>query len=481
MNYGIHWFRRDLRVAGNPSLKENWQKNNGKVVGLFCFDSKFLSRQDFSHHRFAFFLKTLSALKVELESIGSELLVVDQSPQDFFRDLKQILRNKPQCISFNKDYEPFARTRDSEILKILSEQNVHVITARDHLLIEPQELVKDDGTPYQVYTPFAKKWFELFQKTHIQNRIQSQVSGLDYLKDKKERKKIFSLHWADICNVKITDQLQNFTTQNQKYVSISIPDAGSFVAYNILKNFEISADAYAVDRDYPALAATSRLAMYLKNGSLVSAQIIKYLNLGNEHFASESGKNRFLKELVWREFYYSILWHNPRVESEAFIEKYKLIKWHNNKEWFERWCLGQTGFPIVDAGMRELNTTGWMHNRVRMIVASFLVKDLLVDWRWGENYFMKMLLDGDLAANNGGWQWAASTGCDPQPYFRIFNPLLQSQKFDPSGEYIRKYIPELAHIKDKSIHQPQGVSGYPKPIVDHQMQKISAIQLFKTT
>lgn len=195
-----------------------------------------------------------------------------------------------------------------------------------------------------------------------------------------------------------------------------------------------------------------------------------------------SSAEKFLKEIAWREFYYSILYHFPRVETETFIEKFNDIPWENNEVFFKKWCEGQTGFPIIDAGMRELNTTGWMHNRVRMIVASFLTKDLLIDWKWGEKYFMEKLLDGDLAPNNGGWQWAASTGCDPQPYFRIFNPWLQSERFDPDGSYIRKFVPELKLIATKALHDPtahRSQFGYPSPVVIHAEQKDKALSLYK--
>jgi deoxyribodipyrimidine photo-lyase len=213
--------------------------------------------------------------------------------------------------------------------------------------------------------------------------------------------------------------------------------------------------------------------MFFKNGSLTPAQVIAHLGLETTPLKSDRGPTKFLKEIVWREFYYSILWHRPDVEKTAFLPHYADLAWENRKDWFEAWKEGRTGYPIVDAGMRQLKSTGWMHNRVRMIVASFLTKDLLIDWRWGENHFMKELLDGDLAPNNGGWQWAASTGCDPQPYFRIFNPELQSRRFDPDGTYIRAHVPELANLSADEIHLPRS------PMIDHQAQKAKALALFK--
>ena len=249
--------------------------------------------------------------------------------------------------------------------------------------------------------------------------------------------------------------------------------AGPAAAHKALDDFKNKLELYPIDRDIPGTNGTSHMSIFLKNGSITTGQIIDKLKLNKATYNGNDGKTKFLKELVWREFYYHILFHRPQVETEPFLENYKKLKFPNSEKFFEAWCSGQTGYPIVDAGMRQLNQTGWMHNRVRMIVASFLTKDLLVDYRLGENYFMKTLLDGDLAPNNGGWQWAASTGCDPQPYFRIFNPTLQSQKFDPTGAYIRKFVPELSRLSEKQIHFPQ------KPIVDHSIQRDKALKMYK--
>jgi deoxyribodipyrimidine photo-lyase len=232
-----------------------------------------------------------------------------------------------------------------------------------------------------------------------------------------------------------------------------------------------------------AVEGTSKMSLYLKNGTITVPQIIAAYELEFLKFKGDDGATKYLKELVWREFYYHVIWHWPNAEREAFIQKYRNLQWENDDKLFEAWKAGKTGYPIVDAAMRELLTTGWMHNRARMIVASFLTKDLLVDWRWGEKWFMNQLLDGDLAPNNGGWQWAASTGCDPQPYFRIFNPMLQSERFDAEGTYIRRYIPELKDVPTKEIHNPSSATrkrtGYPEPIVIHAEQKVRASMLFK--
>ncbi|MCB9072777.1 MAG: deoxyribodipyrimidine photo-lyase [Bdellovibrionaceae bacterium] len=487
-SFGIHWFRRDLRVAGNNALLHNWQKNKGRVVGVFCFDSQFLRRADFSHNRFAFFLNTLQSLQSELRAIGSDLLIVDERPDPAFRKISDYFKHHKKWnlsqVTYNRDYEPFARNRDRAIEDLLSKLNVPCDSFRDHLMIEPLELDKGKmGEYYQIYSPFAKKWFELFHSPTMQARIEEQKRGLRYLFEKKHKENLFCLSWSDLTNAQFPyqDALKQFQTENGKKVTVEIPEAGSIAVRHHLETFKSKLENYKEARDIPSQAGTSKFSLFLKNGSLTTTQIMAYYNLQKLTFKDEQGPGRFLKELVWREFYYHILYHYPLVETEAFIKKYKKIRWQNNEILFKQWCEGKTGFPIVDAGMRELNTTGWMHNRVRMIVSSFLTKDLLIDWRWGEKYFMEKLLDGDLAPNNGGWQWAASTGCDPQPYFRIFNPWLQAKKFDPEGEYIRQFVEELKDVDTKTIHDEEAdrtAYGYPKPIVQHKMQKEKALKMY---
>lgn len=488
-SFGVHWFRRDLRIAGNPGLRENLREHKGKVLGLFCFDAKFLARPDFSHNRFAFFMNTLSSLRDDLQAAGGDLLVVDDMPHEVFPKLSAYFHKNQKWqiskITYNRDYEPFARSRDAKIDKLLRTENIAVESYRDHLIIEPDELFKSKvGEYYQVYSPFAKKWFDIFNSDEVQKRIAIQKNGLDFLFSKNIKSDIFSLTWKDVVDTSFpyVDKLDEFKNENAKQVTIPIPPAGSSAVRAALETFSDTLKNYKDTRDIPSIPGTSKFSLFFKNGSLTTSQVVQYYKLMGISFKTENGPARFLKELAWREFYYHILYHRPDVENQAFLEKYINIQWGNNKQWFERWCEGKTGFPIVDAGMRELNTTGWMHNRVRMIVASFLIKDLLIDWRWGEKYFMEKLLDGDLAPNNGGWQWAASTGCDPQPYFRIFNPWLQSAKFDPEGIYIRKYIPELSKATNKELHnedQNRTVYGYPAPMVVHADQKPKALSLYK--
>jgi deoxyribodipyrimidine photo-lyase len=464
---------------------------DGRVVCFFTFDKVFLSRPDFSPDRFQFFLKTIKELKHELSLIGGDLLVLDQGPAESFRAIIERCKTEniplPQEVFWNRDYEPFARNRDQNITEVLLESGIKSATFRDHLVIEPTEILNGQGLPYQVYTPFAKLWLDKIRTPEIASRITSQrISLQKYTQSQSEgaSKRFMNLSWKSLFPHKMfKDHLDDFLNQNETKVTVPIPSAGFKTALTRLDQFSGVLKKYGDHRDLPSLDGTSQMSFFLKNGSITTAQIIAHLNLETTPFKSESGATKFLKELVWREFYYHILWHSPRVENEAYQTKYKELNWRNDESHFNSWKNGQTGYPIVDAGMRQLLTTGWMHNRVRMIVASFLTKDLLIDWRWGERWFMQKLLDGDLAPNNGGWQWAASTGCDAQPYFRIFNPTSQSERFDPEGTYIRTYVRELADVDNKVIHNPppdvRKKSGYPGPIVDHGKQRLLALMTWK--
>ncbi len=485
-DYGLHWFRRDLRIAGNETLLENWKQNEGRVVGFFCFDKKFLSRDDFSFNRFQFFIDTLYELQKELRRKGSDLLFLDVGPSEAFPDLIKKIQDHygrlPSLVSWSRDYEPFARERDHKIKKYFEDNEIKTLSCRDHLLIEPVELSKKDSDdPYQVFTPFSRRWLEIFKSKDVQDRVQRQGSALKYLKKINREEKTFRLSWNQLIDNKKDNQdiLKKYKEENQEKVDVKIPQAGTEAVYEMLKKFEKKIDDYGDSRDIPSEEGTSKFSMYLKNGSLTVPMIIRYFDL-KPFGKNKKSRDKFFNELIWREFYYHILYHFPRVEKEAFLEDYKKIKWINNKKHFQAWKDGKTGYPIVDAGMRELKETGWMHNRVRMIVASFLTKDLLIDWRWGEQYFMEKLLDGDLAANNGGWQWAASTGCDPQPYFRIFNPWLQGKKFDPDAIYMKKFLPELADLESSEFHKPIEHPSYPTPIVDHKERRDMALQRYKS-
>lgn len=475
--YGIHWFRRDLRLKGNPALTKNRAAHGGRVLGLFSFDATFLSRSDFSVNRFQFFLETLSSLKEDMKTQGGDLLVLSLGPLDAFATLLEHLTQRklslPAMVSFNRDYEPFARTRDARVIDLLNHHQVATPTEKDHLVLEPSELKKasDPKSPFKVYTPFKNEWMKQACSPHILKEISAQ-SGTN--------PEPFSMTWKELFPgpLPFADALSEYKEKNKPRVSCPIPAAGDRAVSQALMQFKKNLSSYAKLRDIPSVSGTSHFSIFLKNGSLTTAKVISQLEL----FSNRTlGAQKFLQELVWREFFYHVLFHFPHVETRAFHPHYNALKFENREEFFKAWTTGQTGFPIVDAGMRQLNETGWMHNRVRMIVASFLVKDLLIDWRWGERYFMEKLIDGDLAPNNGGWQWSASTGCDAQPYFRVFNPVLQSQRFDPQGEYIKRWVPELAKLSPKDIHSPpkEFRGPYPAPIVEHDVQRQKAIALFK--
>lgn len=491
LDWGIHWFRRDLRLTGNAALSWSWRRHEGRVLGFFCFDPQFLSRPDFSPDRFGFFLETLHSLREEMRAAGGDLLVLGDGPRVAFPRLFSLLKDAgakaPCSVSWNRDYEPFARSRDEWALAAFAEARLETHTERDHLLFEPEEIVNAGGGEkrhYSVYSPFARKWFDALAGADGQKRVATQRAALG----KVGRRALmpdaatFKLRWPDLgCGaLTLQDVLAATIAAVRPCVRVPLPPAGHAAALKALRDFAPKLDEYKLQRDFPARRGTSRLSIYIKNGSITVPQVVAALGLEGEDFKKSSGKAHYLKELAWREFYYHILWHRPDVETQAFLPHTRALEWENRDDLFEAWKLGRTGYPIVDAGMRELATTGWMHNRVRMIVASFLVKDLLIDWRWGERYFMERLLDGDLAPNNGGWQWAASTGCDPQPYFRVFNPELQGLKFDPEGDYVRAHVPELARLKGKTLHAPppNARGDYVSPVVQHHERRARAIAMF---
>lgn len=472
MRYAVHWFRRDLRVEGNKILLDALEEYDGNVVCLFCFDSNFLSRADFSHNRFQFFLETLEKLQEQIHSLGGSLLVLDSIPQIALNLIINSLSERPKSFNFNRDYEPFSLKRDAEISALCTQLGIEVHTSRDHLIFEPGEILKDDGSAYKVYTPFYNKWIKKLREVSF--RI-----GQEYSLDANLR---FKLKWSDLFSEggSLEDKLQFFLQNNGKFVDVEVPKSGFAQAIDRVEEFSQVIDQYGKGRDTPSINATSGISHYLKNGSITTSTVIHKLKLLEKERLSD-GEKMFLREICWREFYYHILYYFPKTEVTAFKDKYQKLKWLNDAEDIDRWKSGKTGYPIVDAGMRQLNKTGFIHNRVRMIVASFLTKHLLVDWQIGANYFMEKLIDGDLAANTGGWQWASSTGCDAQPYFRIFNPWSQSKKFDPNGDYIKRYVEELADIKDKQLHEPiLTLEKYPAPIIEHSYARERALTFFKS-
>ncbi len=422
----IFWFRRDLRLDDNVGLFH--ALNSGEeVLPIFIFDDSILTQLPNDDARVTFIHQQLEKIQSQLKSAGKSLAIFHGKPFEVYQKL--ISENSIKTVFTNHDYEPYARKRDLELYHLFKENKIEFKTSKDQVIFEKNEVVKDDGTPYVVYTPYSNKWKEIFKKTQL-------------------------IHY------KSEDFLNKITTHNYPFLSLS--DIG-FQNSNIkVTAYDISdtlIDHYEATRNFPAMNKTSYLGIYLRFGAVsIRKMVAKALLSRNE---------TFLKELIWREFFMQILWHFPHTTTSSFKSKYDEIRWVNNEELFQKWCEGKTGYPFVDAGMRELNTTGHMHNRVRMIVASFLCKHLLIDWRWGESYFASKLLDYEQASNVGNWQWAAGSGVDAAPYFRIFNPTEQIKKFDKDLVYIKKWIPELNSL------------DYPKPIVDHKEAREKCLKVYK--
>lgn len=424
----IFWFRRDLRLTDNTGLFHAL-KENDHVLPIFIFDKNILLKLDNKKdRRLDFIQQAVSYLNSELKKNGSGIQTFYAEPKEVFIELTK--KYSIKAVYTNHDYEPYARERDAEIEQLLHKNGIAFKTYKDQVIFEKNEVTKDDGKPYTVFTPYSRKW-------------KSRLTERDHAK--KDCAKYFS----SFCKISLVEihSLKDLGFERTDIQFSAKPSLNK----TLLKN-------YKEQRDYPAVAGTSRLSMHLRFGIISIRQLVKY--------AIENSET-WLNELIWREFYMCILWHFPHAAQSSFKKEYDHVAWRNKEEEFKKWCEGKTGFPIVDAGMRELNATGFMHNRVRMIVSSFLVKDLLIDWRWGEAYFAEKLNDFDLSANNGGWQWAAGSGCDAAPYFRIFNPTEQQKRFDPDFVYIKKWVPEF------------GSSNYPAPMVDHAMARNRTLETYK--
>ena len=422
----IFWFRRDLRLRDNAGLYHALKDGN-PVLPIFIFDRNILDElEDKADRRVEFIHLALQEMQEQLVKTDSTLDVRYGTPIDIYMEL--LNDYNIEKIFTNHDYEPYAIERDAAIEKLLKEHGATFHSFKDQVILEKDEVLKDDGKPYTIFTPYARKWKATLTKFHLKSYANKKYHSKFY---KQPEQKIISL------------EKMGFRSVGQAF-------PGKEWIGQIIRN-------YKEQRDIPSIQGTSRLSVHLRFGTISIRELADEAGALNE---------TFLNELIWRDFYHMILWHFPKVVVNAFKPDYDKIKWRNNEKEFETWCNGQTGYPIVDAGMRELNTTGFMHNRVRMIVASFLTKHLLIDWRWGEAYFAKKLLDFDLAANNGGWQWAAGSGCDAAPYFRVFNPYLQTQKFDPELKYIRKWVPELEEF------------SYPKPIVVHEEARKRCLETY---
>ena len=423
----IFWFRRDLRLNDNAGLYHAL-KSGKPVLPIFIFDEDILKKlENKSDKRVDFIHRTLMKLKSELRNIGSDLLVLHGKPIEVYNQL--VKEHSVKSVFTNHDYEPYAQKRDSAISDLLSEHGVAFQTLKDQCIFEKGEVLKGDGKPYTVYTPYSKKW-----KAKL---------NTFYLKSYPTEKYFINFFKFDGQNPPTLEEIGFEETD------VSIPSTEAELS--VLKN-------YHETRDIPSIDGTSKLSVHLRFGTISIRQLAQTAMKTNE---------KFLNELIWRDFYMTILWHFPHVVDGAFRPAYDRIEWESNQTHFEAWCKGETGYPIVDAGMRQLNQTGWMHNRVRMIVASFFTKHLLLDWRLGEAYFAQKLLDFELSSNNGGWQWAAGSGCDAAPYFRVFNPYLQTQRFDSELKYIERWVPDFQELT------------YPKPIVEHKWARLRAIDRYK--
>ncbi|MGL6072299.1 cryptochrome/photolyase family protein [Craterilacuibacter sp.] len=461
------WLRRDLRLSDHAALARAQQA--GPVLALFIFDPALLDTLPPDDKRIAFICAALAEIRQQLRQLGSELVLCHGDPLAVIPSLAA--QTGARQLFFARDYEPMARQRDAAITAQLEAQGIHVEAVKDQVIFEQDEVLSAAGKPYTVFTPYARAWrARLAPQDHAPWQV-----VLD------------SRHF--VARASLPPALQGsdapITVTGFEAVDLAAQNirTGMHGAQALLDDFAGRIADYAALRDFPARKGVSYLSAHLRFGT-VSIRALVQLAL-NE---ASAGAQVWLNELVWREFYQQLLWHYPEVEQASFKPAYRELAWPGEDAHFTAWCEGRTGYPLIDAAMLQLNSSGYMHNRLRMVAASFLVKDLLIDWRRGEHYFAAKLLDYDLAANNGGWQWAASTGCDAQPWFRIFNPVTQSQKFDPDGRFIRRYLPALAALDNKAIHAPwlaktlpDGFSlghDYPAPIVDHAAQRGKALALF---
>ena len=467
-NKSLVWFRRDLRDYDHAALYHAL-KDSKQVFCLFIFDTDILNQlQDKADRRVEFIWESLRELKAAFQKNGGDLIVEYGVAKEIV--IKQAQQLDIEAVFSNRDYEPTAVDRDADVAKTLAKLNIEFHQFKDQVLFEKDEVLTQQGKPYGVFTPYKnahlKKLDDYFLQAYpvdqyIQHLAKYQADAMPSLSD------------------------MGFKPTNLSQMKLPTGMSG---ALQLFEDFKERISHYQDARNFPAVKGPSYLSVHLRFGTIS----IRHLARTAKHTGG-SGAETWLNELIWRDFYFQILHHHPKVaEGQAYKAEFNALPFPNNQTIFQAWCDGETGYPLVDAAMRQLNQTGYMHNRLRMVVASFLVKDLLIDWRWGERYFAEKLIDFDFSANNGGWQWAASTGCDAQPWFRIFNPITQSEKFDGAGKFIRKYVPELAACDDKEIHAPWLIPSlrqemlnikigktYPCPVVDHATQRNLALSLYK--
>jgi len=424
----IFWHRRDLRIHDNAGLYKAL-KNSREVQSIFIFDSEILQFLPRNDQRLLFIHQEIEKLKKSYQSVGSDLKVYFGNPIEVIPQIVEEFH--ADAVYTNRDYEPYATERDKTLYEILDKANVKFSGTKDHVIFEKAEITKNDGKPYTIFTPFSKKWKATL--TDIQLESHPMENLLFKLIQTEDKSNLFTL---ESIGFESTQTVEFPSKKRNKHIISS----------------------YSENRNFPALNGTSKISLHLRFGTISIRELAREALSLNE---------TFLNELIWRDFYQMIIYWFPHSAKNSFKTQYDRIVWERNEEHFKAWCEGKTGYPIVDAGMRELNATGFMHNRVRMIVASFLTKHLLLDWRWGEGYFAEKLLDFELASNSGGWQWAAGCGCDAAPYFRVFNPTTQQEKFDKQFEYVKKWVPEF------------GTSNYPSPIIDHKFARERVLARFK--
>lgn len=462
------WFRRDLRDYDHAALYQAL-KNSEQVFCVFVFDTEILDQlSDKADRRVEFIWESVNELKTALQIRGGDLIIRHGVSREVV--LEEATRLNVEAVFSNRDYEPSANARDEDVASKLAQKNIAFHQFKDQVLFEKDEVLTQQAKPYGVFTPYKNAHLKKLNDFYLQA----------YPVDK------YIKHLA-ACSAQPMPSLESMSFQRTNLAQMKLP-TGMSGAIILFEDFTSRIRLYQDTRNFPAIKGPSYLSVHLRFGTIS----IRHLARTAYHMGG-AGAETWLNELIWRDFYFQILHHNPKVAAgNAYKAEFDAIPFPNNKQLFKAWCDGMTGYPLIDAAMRQLNQTGYMHNRLRMVAASFLVKDLLIDWRWGERYFAEKLIDFDLSANNGGWQWAASTGCDAQPWFRIFNPITQSEKFDASGKFIRKYVPELGRCEDKEIHAPwlipplklQAINieigkDYPPPVVDHANQREQALALYK--
>ncbi len=479
----IFWFRRDLRLDDNTALNEAF-KHSKEIYPVFIFDKNILDKLSKPEDkRITIIWQALQEIKAKLNSVGSDLIIVYGNPVELIPLLTDLI--DAQAVFTNRDYEGYALHRDETVQAKLNEKDRHFLTSKDHLIFESSEVLKPDQKPYTVFTPFKKKWLEALtgkESIYLNNFDNQKYLNLSHLANNHK-----------ISNVRIQLERNNIIQlahdEDLKLINFHLSKLDIIInasfAHQRLKDFiNLNIKKYKIQRDFPDLNSNSGLSIDLRFGTIsIRECVLAAWRLLEQTTDLNEAENIscWLSELIWREFYSMILQSFPYVEKQAFREAYQKLNWQKDQKLLSAWQEGLTGYPIVDAGMRQLKQTGQLHNRLRMICASFLTKDLLIDWKLGEAHFANYLLDFDLASNNGGWQWTASVGTDASPYFRIFNPILQSQKFDPEAKYIKKWLPELKDIEATKIHKLDfQLNNYPKPIVKHEEVKPKVLQLFKT-